>query len=99
MFLFWNNVGTQDRNIVSSLQPSHISNMASRIIKIDIIFPRNAAGELKHVLAVCARLTQIWAPIDMSGHFSALVSAKPPLNISPNPLEVICKVSEPKENF
>ena len=34
-------------------------------------------------------------PIDTSGYFPANVSAESPLNISPNPSEVISKVSEP----
>ena len=38
-------------------------------------------------------------PIDTSGIFTADVSAESPSNISPNPSEVISKVSEPKDNF
>ena len=38
-------------------------------------------------------------PIDTSGNFPAHVSAESPSNISPNPLEVISEVSEPKYNF
>jgi hypothetical protein len=34
-------------------------------------------------------------PIDVSGYFSAHVSAESPSNISPNPSEVISEVSEP----
>ena len=34
-------------------------------------------------------------PVSISRKFMAQVSAKPPSNISPNPSEVICKVSEP----
>ena len=34
-------------------------------------------------------------PIDSSGNFPAHMSAESPSNISPNPLEVISKVSEP----
>ena len=37
--------------------------------------------------------------IDVSGNFSAHMSAESPLNISPNPSEVISKVSEPYDNF
>jgi hypothetical protein len=38
-------------------------------------------------------------PIDVSGTFPAHVSAESPSNMSPNPSEVIYKVSEPKDNF
>jgi hypothetical protein len=38
-------------------------------------------------------------PIDMSGNFPARVSAELPSNISPNPSEVISKVSEVYDNF
>ena len=34
-------------------------------------------------------------PINMSRQFSAHISAKSPLNISPNSSEVVCEVSEP----
>ena len=34
-------------------------------------------------------------PIDVSGNFTAHVSAESPSNISPNPSEVISEVSEP----
>ena len=43
---------------------------------------------------VCARETLRSAPINMSEHFPAHLSAESPSNISPNPLEVISKVSE-----
>jgi hypothetical protein len=33
------------------------------------------------------------------GRYDMHVSAESPLNISPNPSEVISKVSEPKDNF
>ena len=38
-------------------------------------------------------------PIDMSGDFPAHVSGESPSNISPNPSEVISKVSEVYDNF
>ena len=38
-------------------------------------------------------------PIGASGNVSAYMSAKLPSNISPNPTEVITKVSEPYANF
>ena len=38
-------------------------------------------------------------PIGTSGNFPACVSAELPSNISPNPSEVISKVSEVYDNF
>ena len=38
-------------------------------------------------------------PINMSGKFSAHMSAKSPSNISPTPYELISKFSEPNDNF
>ena len=40
-----------------------------------------------------------WPPIDTSGNFSVHMTAKSLSNISPNPSEVIPKVSEPWVNF
>jgi hypothetical protein len=37
-------------------------------------------------------------PINLSLNFSGKVSAEAPSNISPNPSEVICEVSEPYKN-
>jgi hypothetical protein len=39
------------------------------------------------------------SPIDTSGNFPVHVSAESPSNISPNPSEVISKVSEPYDNI
>ena len=63
----------------------------------DFKFPLAPMGVLAPV-SVHAR-PSAQPPIDTSEKFPAHVSAESPSNISPNPSEVISKVSEPKYKF
>ena len=60
-------------------------------------FPLAPMGVLAPVSAHAGPSAQ--PPIGTSGNFPARVSAELPSNISPNPSEVISKVSEVYDNF
>ena len=87
----------QEKNLMWTLNSSHIIKSMSYVVKIILKFPLAPMGVLAPGSAHARPSAR--PPIDVSGNFPAHVSAESPSNISPNPSEVISKVSEPQDNF
>ena len=64
----------------------------------EYFFALTDGGPHFRVCAAHAR-PSTWPPMDMSRNYLAHMSANPPLNVSPNPSEVISEVLETLDNF